>query len=144
MKVYMVRLLFIGATALAAAQLVQPLAPTPECRTTRTHEFFTDPTVDPSVREILKRSCADCHSNQEHLPWYAHVAPMSWLIAGHIERGRLKLNFSEWPEHSRNLRQDIADSIDKDEMPLPSYLWVHGSARLTMQEKGTIEQADLP
>lgn len=145
MKKRTVRLILIGVMALAAAQLVKPIGSVAEPRPIPTRDFFADSSVDPAVRQALERSCADCHSNRDDLPWYGHVAPMSWLIGRHIARGRLKLNLSEWPQNSRNLKQDIADSIDKEEMPLPSYLWMHRAARLTQAEKAAIDRwADMP
>ncbi len=136
MKLKVTYLPILGIVAVAAAQLVQPVgAP----RATHTHDLLMDGSVDPQVRTILQRSCADCHSSHATQPWYAHVAPVSWLVSNDIEHGLAKLNFSDWPQDSRNLRQDVADSIDNGEMPLRSYRWVHPSAQLTAKEKSVIE-----
>jgi hypothetical protein len=35
---------------------------------------------------LLKNACYDCHSNQVDFPWYAKVAPASWLLAGDIRK----------------------------------------------------------
>ena len=34
----------------------------------------------PATRAMTVRACYDCHSNQTTWPWYAHVAPVSWLL----------------------------------------------------------------
>lgn len=130
-------IVLVSCLTLGAAQWVQPKTPAVH-RTAR--DLISDETVDPHVRSILRRACADCHSNNAHLPWYGRISPVSWLIAGHITRGREKLNFSEWPLHSDNERQDIADSIDKQQMPLPSYTWIHPDARLSANDRKVIER----
>ncbi len=48
------------------------------------------------VMEVLRSSCYDCHSNETRWPWYSRVAPVSWRIAQHVEKGREHINFSEW------------------------------------------------
>ena len=40
------------------------------------------------VKSILRRACYDCHSNETRWPWYAYVAPVSWLVAHDVEEGR--------------------------------------------------------
>jgi len=37
-----------------------------------------------------------CHSNEVAWPWYADVAPASWLVAYDVHEGRAELNFSLW------------------------------------------------
>jgi len=95
--------------------------------------------VPDNVQKILKRSCFDCHSNHTVWPWYSNIAPMSWLVAQDVRKGRAKMNFSEWgkiPESKREERlQSICDEIKEDEMPLPNYLLIHRDAVLSQQEK---------
>jgi mono/diheme cytochrome c family protein len=50
----------------------------------------------PQTKELVQRACYDCHSNETKWPWYSQVAPVSWLVADHVNEGRSKLNFSEW------------------------------------------------
>ncbi|HEX4808355.1 MAG TPA: heme-binding domain-containing protein [Bryobacteraceae bacterium] len=137
-----IRSVAIGlGVALAGAQLLQPrLSSYRGNGSTGSNDLLRDRAVDPRIRSILKRACADCHSNQANLPWYGRVSPISWFIARHIERGREKLNFSEWPKHSEDERQDIADSVEKNEMPIWSYLFVHRGARLTPEDRKVIER----
>ena len=35
----------------------------------------------PATRELAKRACFDCHSNETVWPWYSNIAPVSWLVA---------------------------------------------------------------
>lgn len=91
------------------------------------------------IQEILKTSCYDCHSNNTVYPWYNHIAPISWLIAKHINKGKEHLNFSEWKKYNFNQKNHILDEIEeviqKNEMPLKSYLLMHHDGTITQQEK---------
>ena len=50
----------------------------------------------PATRELAKRACFDCHSNETVWPWYSNIAPVSWLVANDTYEGRDHLNFSDW------------------------------------------------
>ena len=63
------------------------------------------------VGSTLARACGDCHSNQTSLPWYGHVAPVSWWIKSHVREGREELNFSEWTRYSALERHNELESI---------------------------------
>lgn len=127
-----------GLFSVAALQLLQPT----QLHTSEHHSrsLFSDPALDPRVRSILRRSCADCHSDETRVPWYARVSPVSWFIMRHIDRGREKLNFSDWPKDPTDEKQDIADSVDKGEMPIFSYLLIHRSARLSDNDRRVLDK----
>lgn len=67
------------------------------------------------------------------------MAPVSWWLKGHVNEGRKELNFSEWSTYSDRRKdhklEEINELVSEDEMPLASYLWVHGEARLSNEEK---------
>jgi len=98
--------------------------------------------ADNEVMTILKTSCFDCHSNQTQYRWYAHVAPVSWLIARDVSKGREALNFSEWSTYNKRkiVRKlgDIKEQIVKDEMPMRIYTLMHPDAKLTGSQKKLI------
>jgi hypothetical protein len=50
----------------------------------------------PRTRQLAKRACFDCHSNETTWPWYTNFAPFSWLAYNDVTGGRSALNFSEW------------------------------------------------
>src|SRR5262245_60103796 len=52
-----------------------------------------DLAAPPHIKTLLTRACYDCHSNETRWPWYACIAPVSWLIVHDVERGRQELNF---------------------------------------------------
>jgi hypothetical protein len=95
--------------------------------------------VPSDVAEILRTSCYDCHSNRTRYPWYAEVQPAGWWLNSHITDGKRQLNFSEFT--ARPLRwqfhrfENIVEQVDKDEMPLPSYLIIHTDAKLSPPQK---------
>lgn len=89
--------------------------------------------------QILMRACANCHSNHTDWPWYSHVAPVSWWIAGHVRIGREHLDFSEWETYSswqkRDKLESICELISSGRMPPRMYTAMHPVARLTETEK---------
>jgi len=96
-------------------------------------------TVSDTVSRILQRACNDCHSNNTRYPWYTNIQPVGWWMQYHVNDGKEELNFSEFGAYTLK-RQDhkmkeVADQVEKGEMPLGSYLWIHKDARLTAQEK---------
>ena len=118
-------------------QLKRPGRTNPAVDEAQTIEAHTQ--ITPEVKDILGRSCNDCHSNKTVWPWYTNVAPVSWWIADHINEGRQNLNLSEWAKldrdrQDRKLRQ-ICDEVEDGVMPLSSYLPMHPKARLSDQDK---------
>ncbi len=95
-----------------------------------------------AVKQVLKKSCYDCHSNESVWPWYSYVAPVSWLVASDVHEARQKINFSNWglmPATKQKLApQNMLDEIDEGGMPLPIYLIMHSNAKLTDADKATI------
>jgi len=100
--------------------------------------------VPENVHNILKRSCYDCHSSHTNWPWYSHIAPVSWLVADDVVKGRKKMNFSEWGKISAAKKEarlnEMCELIKSDEMPLPKYLIIHKDAVLTPQDKDALCQ----
>ena len=86
------------------------------------------------VMAILKTSCFDCHSNQTDYRWYAHVVPVTFLIARDVSKGREALNFSEWSTYNKRklVRKlgDIKEQITKKEMPMKIYTLMHPNTNL--------------
>ncbi len=96
----------------------------------------------PEVVEVLARSCFDCHSNRTRWPWYSHLAPVSWLVAGDVHEGRSRLNFSTWELYDAARREDMGreiwQEVERGDMPLGMYLVMHDEARLDPQSMDTI------
>ncbi len=98
--------------------------------------------VPPEVQTILARSCADCHSNRTHWPWYSHVAPVSWWLTDHVKQGRRHMNFSDWARYDHadadHVLNEICLTVKQGFMPLDSYTLLHRAAVLTPQDVGTL------
>ncbi|MBZ0136084.1 MAG: heme-binding domain-containing protein [Planctomycetes bacterium] len=86
-----------------------------------------------ATRDLAKRACFDCHSNETVWPWYSHVAPISWLVQRDVDEGREKLNFSEWDRPQKEA-DEAAEAVREGEMPMWIYLPTHPEARLTDAE----------
>jgi Haem-binding domain len=98
--------------------------------------------VPENFKTIFKTSCYDCHSNNTNYPWYNKIQPITWFLEDHIAEGKAELNFSTFNEYSkrrqRNKLKSIISQIEKDEMPLASYTFIHGDAKLTDKEKNEL------
>ena len=96
------------------------------------------------VGELLERSCYDCHSNRTEWPWYSNIVPVSWFVAGHVEKARADLDLTDWPmmdaEEQRFFLSNMKRKIKQEEMPLPTYLFVHRDARLSADDRAKIIQ----
>jgi hypothetical protein len=102
----------------------------------------SDLTAPAEVTSIVRRACYNCHSNETSWPWYAEIAPVSWLVANDVREGREHLNFSEWGSYdggtqSHKLR-DIAEEVQDGEMPPWYYSVAHGESRLAPSERNRI------
>jgi hypothetical protein len=89
------------------------------------------------VKTLLKRACYDCHSNRTVWPWYAKVAPVSWLIQSDVDRGRQRLNFSEW-DRPQWKAAGAGKRIQRGSMPPWYYVLMHSRAHLSLTEKQTL------
>jgi hypothetical protein len=103
------------------------------------HDLCASNPPPPKVAGLLRAACYDCHSYETQWPWYGRVAPVSWWLMNHIQDGRKRLNFSEWPhdnpKRARTRCQKIREEVESGGMPLRSYTWIHASSRLTGRER---------
>jgi hypothetical protein len=60
----------------------------------------------------------------------------------HIDEGRRELNMSVFNTYNSRKKskklEEICEQVSKGEMPLPSYLWIHGNAVLKETEAKAI------
>lgn len=100
--------------------------------------------VPEAVSGILKTSCYDCHSNHTEYPWYANIQPVSMWLTHHVDEGKEELNFSEFGHYSLRRQyhklEEIAEQVEEDEMPLPSYTLIHKNAKLDPLQKQTVSE----
>ena len=100
--------------------------------------------VPANVATILKVSCYDCHSNNTSYPWYSELQPAAWFMAQHIKKGKEELNFDQFNNYSKRRKKakikSIISQIEKDQMPLKSYLLLHHDADLTPEQQKVLMQ----
>ncbi len=123
------RVLYTGLGVIIALQLV------PYGRDHTNPSARNEPKWDsPQTRELVVRACFDCHSNETRWPWYSNVAPVSWLLQHHVDEGREHLNFTEFDKPQKHAHE-AAHEVEEGEMPMWSYLLLHGEAELPDEEK---------
>ena len=90
------------------------------------------------IKDKLRVSCYDCHSNNTQYPWYNKVQPVAWFLEGHIKEGKSELNFNEWDALSNRRKasklRSIIKQIESGEMPLASYTLIHKDAIFSEEE----------
>lgn len=119
----------------------------PEVIPDNEHDLIRNNVLPDSVSKILKNACYDCHSNETKYPWYAFIAPVSWLVSRDTKLGRGDMNLSDWESFSKmdkaKILEEIADEIGSGNMPMPIYILMHPEAKLTAdQREMVIDWAD--
>jgi len=89
--------------------------------------------IDARTQDLATRACLDCHSAETRWPWYASVAPVSWVVAHHVDEGRGLFDFSATGPQPE--AHEAGETVREGEMPPNYYLWLHPEARLTAGEK---------
>lgn len=129
--------LFIGFVVI---QFIRPDFTNPPVNAADTLENSAQ--LPDNVKQILNRSCADCHSNETKYPWYSKIQPSAWFLKDHIDEGRHELNLSVWntyePRRKKRKLDEICEQVESREMPLPSYLWIHGDAKMSDEDIKTL------
>lgn len=93
------------------------------------------------IAQMLRSACYDCHSNETKWPWYAHIAPVSWMLEEHVLDGRDNINLNLWGEFDVEDRayiiEEMMEEMEEGEMPMPGYLLLHSEAKFdeAQQEK---------
>jgi hypothetical protein len=130
--------LMVGGVFFALQLVPSPVQPL--VRSTAARPVHLQIAGHPEVGAILDRACKDCHSNQTRVPWYGHAAPISWMIAEHVNQGREIINFSNWDsrEPTANEMEVVCAAVSSGSMPLPSYRLIHRDANLSKRDVDTI------
>jgi len=129
---------------LAILLVMQLFCPEKNLSDENTHAIATRYEVPEQVDQLLQAACYDCHSNKTAYPWYAHVQPVAWWIADHVEEGKSELNFSEFTKLplavQHNKLDEVVEVLEEGEMPLESYTYLgrHPEANLNNDQKGVL------
>ncbi|MER3317554.1 MAG: cytochrome P460 family protein [Allomuricauda sp.] len=105
-----------------------------------TSDFGSTPET---IKRIVRNSCYDCHSNETKLKWFNRLPLISNWVKEDIEKGREKINFSEWDKYSEKeqitILFNMLTKVKKNIMPPEDYLFVHPNSKLTDSQKEELE-----
>lgn len=137
----MVKKVFSGLFMLALImQLLQPTKNRAEGE--QPNDISKVYAVPVDIQNVFTQKCYDCHSNNTRYPWYIHIQPIGWWMASHIKDAKDDLNFSEFKTYDEKRAAkklaEVVEEISEGEMPLRSYTWLHGDAKVTAQETKAI------
>lgn len=127
--------IYILVVMLLLAQLIQPNKTNPTVK--KDLEIQTPQ----NVKNILRKACYDCHSNETKWPWYSKIAPMSWTIASHVKDARSWVNYSIWNSYTKQQQDKKLKETFRAiyaAMPPSSYTSFHKDANLSMQERKVV------
>jgi len=100
------------------------------------------------LQKTFRTSCYDCHSDNTNYPWYAYLAPFSWIIDQHIRNGKQEVNFNGYDtllkRQKIGLLNEICEVVSDSSMPPSNYLMLHPEAVLSEEDISAIcEWADM-
>jgi hypothetical protein len=125
---------------LAVSQFIRPARTNPPTDPRKTLEATAHPPA--TVAVTLDRACGDCHTNRTRWPWYTNVAPISWWIIDHVNEGRHRVSYDDWGDYDRaRWRKELDQTcqrVERQNMPLTSYLLVHREAALSDDDRRAI------
>lgn len=102
-------------------------------------DFLKIKNTPEKTANLIRNACYDCHSNETKYPWYANTQPFGWFLESHIKEGRKELNFSTFAtyETKRQIKKlkEAVEMMEKNEMPLDSYVILHPEAKLNAADK---------
>jgi Haem-binding domain len=133
------------SSLLALLVIIQVIRPARNISaTTSANDISKHFTVPADVQSILQRSCNDCHSNNTVYPWYPNIQPVGWWLQRHVDDGKADLNFSEFAAYTTKRQahkmEEVVDEVKNGGMPLNTYLWMHGNAKLSEADKQLLIQ----
>lgn len=95
------------------------------------------------VAPIFERSCMDCHGSHTRYPWYYKIPGIKQKIDSDINESKEHLDMSDgypFKSHESPIDdlEEIAESIEKGEMPPLLYGLMHRDSALSENEKKII------
>ena len=118
------------ALAFLAIQFIRPELSNPP--------VAADLQAPPQVKQILKNSCYNCHSNETKLSWFDKPSPAYWLVARDVNAARKHINFSEIGKLSAGQQRaalfEGVFQVSFGAMPLPRYRLLHPGSTVTPEQ----------
>lgn len=108
------------------------------------NDIFVHYPANDTLKQLIKTSCYDCHSNNTRYPWYSNIQPVAWFLNSHVEEGKSKINFAEFasyaPKKADHKLEELIDEVKAGDMPLKSYTLIHRDANLNSDQRKAIIQ----
>jgi hypothetical protein len=134
------RIAAVLGIAFASIQFIRPALPNAP--------VTADLQAPAEVKEILRTSCYNCHSNHTVLSWFDQPVPAYWLVVRDVREGRKHLNFSEIAKLPAAQQQAIlfeaVSQIELGAMPLPAYTRVHPESVITRERLAVLKNYLTP
>ncbi len=118
-------------------------------RPTLTNPVVTaDPQAPAEVKDILRTSCYNCHSNETRLSWFDEPAPAYWMVVRDVNQARKRLNFSDLGKlpaaQQKAVLFEAVSQIELGAMPLPAYQHVHSESEVTAEKLAVLKKYLAP
>jgi len=124
-----------GCGVVFGIQFIRPALPNPP--------VVADFQAPAPVKQILRTSCYNCHSNETRLAWFDKIAPAYWFVADDVKLAREHLNFSEFdklpPSQQKAFLYEAVNQIQLGAMPLRSYKIVHPGSIVSSEELAVLK-----
>jgi hypothetical protein len=135
LKKFVVTLVLVGIFGFALLQLVHPSIPEAPAR--------AEIAAPPEIRQILRKDCYSCHSDERRLSWFDQIEPAYWFVRKDVLTAREHLNFSTLGEKPAAAQKGIlfeaVTMIQLGAMPLPQFTQLHPDAKVTPEEMATLK-----
>lgn len=106
------------------------------------NDVFAQHSAPDTLKKLIQAACYDCHSNNTNYPWYANIQPVAWWLNDHVKDGKRHLNFSEFAgytyKRADHKMEEVVEQLEKGEMPLSSYTFLHPEADLSKEQTQAI------
>ncbi len=132
---FLLRAVAIVVLVFLALQLVRKPLPNPP--------VTADFQAPPEVKQILKKSCYGCHSNETKLAWFDLPVPAYWIVRDHVLDARTHINFSEIGKlplaQQKGVLYEGVMQVSRGAMPIPAYVAFHPEAKMTDQDVAVLK-----
>jgi hypothetical protein len=129
------KLVFAGAILFVVLQAVRPSIPT--------QPATAEVQAPDEVRQILRKDCYSCHSDERQLSWFDEIVPGYWLVRHDILTARQHLDFSTLGAKPAAVQKatlyEAVNMIQLGAMPLPQFVKLHPQAKVTPEELATLK-----
>jgi hypothetical protein len=127
---FLIRAFIVLVAFLLVIQFVRKPLPNPP--------VTADLQAPPEVKQVLKKSCYNCHSNETKLAWFDLPVPAYWIVRDHVLDARTHINFSEIGKlplaQQKGALYEGVFQVSRGAMPIPAYVAFHPEAKISEQD----------